>query len=113
MTAVTWWLCGRGRFFISAGLTPGAAGGVCIILGGRLGEGLGTVMLTAFLAGVTFVMHAPTHSGPGALERNFNELVHMLKNGAILGGLLVLWSSSPGNAGHEPRPPVAGDKKTR
>lgn len=68
------------------------AGGLALAFGG---EACGTVMLMLFLVPVTFFMHAPTHTGPGSLERNFDETSHLLKNGAIAGALLVLWQSIP------------------
>ncbi|KAA0159131.1 hypothetical protein FNF31_04986 [Cafeteria roenbergensis] len=80
------------------GLMLGAAvflkgmGGLALAFGG---EACGTVMLMLFLVPVTFFMHAPTHTGPGSLERNFDETSHLLKNGAIAGALLVLWQSIP------------------
>lgn len=74
-------------------LVDGAsAGGLALAFGG---EACGTVMLMLFLVPVTFFMHSPTHTGPGSLERNFDETSHLLKNGAIAGALLVLWQSMP------------------
>jgi len=51
-------------------------------------------MLLMFLAAATPIMHAPNHNGDGAAMQNHMEVVQILKNIAIGGGILVLWSSS-------------------
>jgi uncharacterized membrane protein YphA (DoxX/SURF4 family) len=47
-------------------------------------------MLLMFLAGVTPIMHAPTHTGEDAAKENQMEMIQILKNLSIAGGLLVM-----------------------
>ena len=54
------------------------------------GESCGAVMLLIFLAGVTPIMHAPNHTGEDAAKENQTEIIQMLKNLSIAGGLLVM-----------------------
>jgi uncharacterized membrane protein YphA (DoxX/SURF4 family) len=86
------------------------AGSLALLFGG---DACGSVMLLLFLAIATPVMHAPTYIGEGAGARNHGEVISILKNVAIGGGILVLWASqggryegrnTPGKATSVPKP---------
>lgn len=99
----------RGRLLVSivcacfVGWVFSTAGGIALAFGG---ESCGAVMLLIFLAAVTPVMHGPTHTGDGSADKNQTEMIHMLKNLSIAGGLLVMLANRV-------ETPAAPDTKTK
>ena len=67
------------------------AGGICLLIGYK--TRLASALLAAFLVPVTMVFHASHIGDPGQAQQ---QLVEVLKNLAIIGGLLKVVADGPG-----------------
>jgi len=68
------------------------AGGICLLIGYK--TKLASAVLAAFLVPVTLVFHASHIGDPGQAQL---QLVEVLKNLAIIGGLLKFVADGPGS----------------
>jgi putative oxidoreductase len=82
-------------FFLYAAVLVEIAGGFCVATGFR--ARLGALLLAAFLVPTTYLFHfRPAFDAQMMMLIDKNQLINVLKNLAIMGGLLLIYGNGAG-----------------